>query len=92
MPVLAMIMSSEHSETCIFPIFRSKCITPYNKKAVSIFDGKVPGDRDDRDDVISNNEEFEASLDECDQAFFEYEEDLDALNYAYVMKNRELFS
>ena len=62
------------------------------KKAVSIFDGKVPGDRDDRDDVISNNEEFEAILDECDQAFFEYEEDLDALNYAYVMKNRELFS
>ena len=62
------------------------------KKAVSIFAGKVPGDRDDRDEIISNNEEFEAILAECDKAFFEYEEDLNALNYAYVMKNRESFT
>lgn len=62
------------------------------KNAVAIFGGKVPADRDDRDDIISDNEEFEEILNECDDAFFEHEEDLNALNYEYVMRNKDAFS
>ena len=62
------------------------------KKAVSIFGDEVPSDRDERDDVISDNEEFAEILRECDDAFFEYAENLNALNYEYVMKNKAFFT
>lgn len=62
------------------------------KKAVSIYDGEVPADRDAREDVFVDDEEREAILDECDEAFFEYEEDLNALNQAYVLKNKAFFT
>jgi len=62
------------------------------KKAVSIYDGEVPADRDEREDVFVDDEELEAILEECDDAFFAYEEDLNALNYEYVMRNKMAFS
>ena len=62
------------------------------KKAVAIFGGEVPADTFDRDDVISDNEEFEEILNECDDAFYEYPDALTALNYEYVMKNRAFFA
>ena len=62
------------------------------KKAVSIYDGEVPADRDEREDVFAEDEEKCAVLDECDEAFFAYEEDLSGLSYAYVMKNKALFT
>ena len=30
-------------------------------------------------------------LEECDNAFFDYEDDLNELNYNFVMKNKEAF-
>ena len=62
------------------------------KKAVSIYDGEVPADRAAREEVFADNEELEAILEECDNGFYAYEEDLDTLNYEYVMRNREAFT
>ena len=62
------------------------------KKAVSIYDGEVPADRDEREDVFVDDEEMGAVLDECDDVFFAYEEDLNMLNYEYVLKNKEAFT
>ena len=62
------------------------------KKAVSIYDGEVPADRDEREDVFVDDEELAAVLDECDNAFFAYEENLNVLNYEYVMRNKGAFS
>lgn len=62
------------------------------KKAVSIYDGEVPADRDERDELIEDNEEAEEILEECDSAFFAYEEDLCGLIRAYVLENKEFFT
>jgi len=61
------------------------------KRAVAIFGQAVPADRDERDDFISDNEEFDEILGQCDDAFLAYEEDLNALTYAYVMQHRDSF-
>ena len=61
------------------------------KRAVALFGQSVPADRDERDDFISDNEEFDEILGQCDDAFFEYEEDLNALTYAYVMQHKDSF-
>ena len=62
------------------------------RKAVSVFGRRVPADRDKRDDMISDNEEIEEILDECDDAFFACEENLLALSYPYILKNKEAFT
>ena len=36
-------------------------------------------------------QEFEEALAECDDAFYEYRENLNELNYNYAVKNKELF-
>lgn len=61
------------------------------KKAVSIYGGEVPADRDARDELL-DDEANAAVLDECDEAFFEYEEDLASLCQTYALKNKEFFS
>ena len=61
------------------------------KKAISIFGAEVPTNRDERQDFLDEHEELEEILGECDDAFFAYEEDLDALNYAYVINNKPSF-
>lgn len=38
------------------------------------------------------NDKIYHILSECDDAFYQYEEDLNALNYAYVMENKTDFS
>ena len=35
---------------------------------------------------------FDEILNECDNAFYNYEDDLTALNYEYVIKNKESFT
>lgn len=37
------------------------------------------------------NEEVEAALDECDNAFYEYQDDLTARNAAYIRKHKRFF-
>jgi len=63
------------------------------EKAVSVFGGKVPVDWEERQERLEELDEdmLEEVLGECDDAFYEYEDDLDALRYAYVMKHREQF-
>lgn len=63
------------------------------KKALSIFSGEVPVDRDIRQDILDEleSDEFIEFLNECDTAFYEYKDDLNTLNYDYIMKNKSLF-
>ena len=37
------------------------------------------------------SKKVEKLLSECDDAFYDYADDLNALNYAYVMKHKEFF-
>ena len=62
------------------------------RKANSIYGETVPHDRDEREDLLLDNDEIENILDECDNAFFEYEDDLVALCYEYVMKHKKSFT
>ena len=41
---------------------------------------------------IKKDIELDEILEECDDAFFAYEDDLNELNYSFVMKNKEQFS
>ncbi len=66
------------------------------KKAISIYGDKVPTDRDEREDIITPDDEkeeerIEEILNECDDAFFEYEDDLVELNYQFIINNKESF-
>ncbi len=66
------------------------------KKAISIYGDEVPTDRDERQDVISPDDEkeeerIEEILNECDDAFFEYEDNLVELNYQFIINNKESF-
>lgn len=66
------------------------------KKAVSIFGNATPIDIDDIQDILNtDDEELEEKnsrlLNECDMEFYEYEEDLEELNYQFVIKNKKSF-
>ncbi len=60
------------------------------KKALSVFNGEIPFDRKERQELL---EELNCDdlLSDCDNAFYNYEDDLEALNYSYIMKYREFF-
>ena len=60
------------------------------KKAVAVFNGQVPVDRDERENLLESLD-CEDIFDECDNAFYDYEDDLEALNYAYIMNHRKFF-
>ena len=60
------------------------------KKAVAVFNGHVPEDREERQSLLESLD-CEDIFDECDNAFFNYEDDLEALNYAYIMNHRKFF-
>lgn len=60
------------------------------KKAVAVFNGQVPEDREERQSLLESLD-CEEILEECDNAFFDYEDDLEALNYAYIMNHRKFF-
>ena len=67
------------------------------KKAVGIFGNAFPIDMDKIQEVLNtDDEETEEKnaqlLNECDMAFYGYEEDLEELNYQFIMKNKEAFS
>ena len=60
------------------------------KKALAVFAGKVPTDWNERQELL---EELSCDniLSELDNAFYDYEEDLDVLNYSFIMKHRKFF-
>ena len=66
------------------------------KKAISIYGDKVPTDRDERETVLTTDDEneeerIETILNECDVEFFKYEDDLVELNYQFIISNKESF-
>ena len=67
------------------------------KKAISIYGNEVPMDREKREELLTSDDEeedekIEALLNECDDEFFEYEDDLLELNYQFILKNKDSFS
>ena len=64
------------------------------KNAIDAFRCEVPRDWDDRQDLLISKEtddDFEDNLSDCDAKFYEYNDDLNDLNYQYIMKNKEQF-
>ena len=62
------------------------------RKAFSVYGEEVPADRDERQDILELlNEEQEEILERCADVFFDYEENLNELNYAFVMRNKNEF-
>ncbi len=64
------------------------------RQAISAFDREIPADRDARQDMLDEyeSEELDDRLNECDSAFYEYEDDLETLNYRYVLRNKASFT
>jgi len=64
------------------------------QKAISAFGRKIPVDTDKREEMLDElqSEEIDEILEECDSAFFDYEDDLNELNYNFVMKNKKFFT
>lgn len=63
------------------------------QRALDAFGCQVPADRTARQDLLEELEgtEFDDILDQCDSDFYDYEENLNALNYAFVMKHKDQF-
>ena len=66
------------------------------KKAIGIFPDAVPTDWEERQEFLTpdnekEEERIEEILNECDMAFYEYEEDLEELNYQFIIKNKDSF-
>lgn len=63
------------------------------RKAIDAFGRDIPVDRDARQEMLDELERdgLDEILEECDDAFFAYEENLNELNYNFAMKNREQF-
>ena len=66
------------------------------KKAIGIYGDKVPTDRDERENVLISDDEkeeerIEEILKECDDTFFEYEDNLVELIYQFIINNKESF-
>ena len=64
------------------------------QKAIDAFGRDIPVDRDERQEMLDEleSDELDEILEECDDAFFAYEDDLNELNYNFVAKNKEQFS
>ena len=64
------------------------------QKAISAFGRDIPVDRDEREEMLDEieTEELDEILEECDSAFLDYEDNLNDLNYNYVMNNKESFT
>lgn len=64
------------------------------QKAINAFGRDIPVDWEERREMLDEleSDEIIEILEECDSAFFAYEEDLNALNYDFVMNNKEQFT
>ena len=60
------------------------------KKALAVFKGNVPTDRDEREELLDSLD-CDDALSECDDEFYEYEDNLEELNYTYIMDHRSFF-
>lgn len=64
------------------------------QKAIAVFGCEIPVDRSEREEMLDNleGEEIDEILEECDDAFYDYEDNLNELNYRFVMKHKESFT
>lgn len=64
------------------------------KRAVEIFGCKIPTDRAKRDVFLDQRftDDINAVLNECDNMFYEYLDNIEELNYQYISKNKEYFN
>lgn len=64
------------------------------KKAVEIFGCKIPTDRAERDAFLDQmlTDNINAVLHECDNMFYECLDNIEELNYQYIIKNKEYFN
>ena len=64
------------------------------QKAISAFGCDIPVDRAEREEMLDEleSDEIDEILEECDSAFLDYEDNLNELNYNFVMKNKEFFN
>lgn len=64
------------------------------RKAVEALGQDIPVDRDAREEMLDalESEAINAIWEECDDAFYDYEDDLNELNHRFVMKNRASFT
>ncbi|MBE6925847.1 MAG: DUF4375 domain-containing protein [Ruminococcaceae bacterium] len=64
------------------------------QKAISALGCDIPVDRDEREEMLDEleSDEIDEILEECDSAFYDYEDNLNELNYNFVMKNKESFT
>jgi len=56
-------------------------------RAASIFGEEIPADGDDEE----KEEKLSELLNECDFDFYEYEDDLEELNFRFIINNKESF-
>ena len=77
-----------------FTAIGAKTTAEICQKAMDAFGCVIPADRDARKEMLDEleNDEVEEILDECDDAFYDYEDDLNTLNYQFVMNNKSSFS
>ena len=63
------------------------------QKAIAAFGRDIPVDRDEREELLDEleSDEIVEILEECDSAFCEYEDNLNEMNYIFVMKHKEQF-
>lgn len=61
-------------------------------QALAALGGEVPEDREERREVLASRKGPPTELGACDEDFLRYEEDLAALNAAYVRAHREDFT
>lgn len=63
------------------------------QKAIAAFGREIPVDRDEREEMLDEleSDEIDEILEECDDAFYDYEDDLNELNFNFVMKNKDQF-
>lgn len=62
--------------------------------ALNAFGRELPTDTEERRKLLDDlkNDKIDSVLNECDNRFYEYEEDLNSLNYGYIIENRAAFS
>lgn len=60
------------------------------EKALSVFKCGVPTNKDGRGQLL-DSPECEDILSSCDDDFYDYGDDLESLNYAYIMAHRDFF-
>lgn len=64
------------------------------KKAIDALGQDIPVDREKREEMLDRIEtdKIDEILDACDNAFYDYEDDLNTLNHAFCLKNRQFFN